>query len=119
MSSEFSSLVRGELTTNITYPNEQVAKWRQKPERLAWIVLLSSFAIFIVFLMIWVILTILMVFANGKITAIMIKTFWVTVVVVEFVSKRKVESGIGKHIRWKGDFCFIEIEKRRRLNIEN
>jgi hypothetical protein len=48
MSSEFSSLVRGELTTNITYPNEQVAKWRQNPERLAWIVLLSSFAIFIV-----------------------------------------------------------------------
>lgn len=49
MSSEFSSLVRGELTTSITtYPTEQVAKWRQNPERLAWIVLLGSFTLFVI-----------------------------------------------------------------------
>lgn len=49
MSSELSSLARGELTPTLTtYPTEQVAKWRQNPERLAWIVLLGSFTLFVI-----------------------------------------------------------------------
>jgi hypothetical protein len=49
MSSELSSLVRSELATNVNaYPTEQVAKWRQNPERLAWIVILGSFTLFVI-----------------------------------------------------------------------
>jgi hypothetical protein len=49
MSSELSSLVRGELTTTMGAATaEQVAKWRQNPERLAWVVLLGSFTIFVI-----------------------------------------------------------------------
>jgi hypothetical protein len=48
MSSEFSSLVRGEPATNVAYPAEPAAKWRQNPERLAWIVILGSFTIFVI-----------------------------------------------------------------------
>jgi hypothetical protein len=49
MSSEFTSLVRGELATTLTtHSSEQVAKWRQNPERLAWIVLLGCFTIFVI-----------------------------------------------------------------------
>lgn len=50
MSSEISGLTRGgELATTIsTYPTEQVAKWRQNPERLAWVVLLGSFILFLI-----------------------------------------------------------------------
>src|SRR5215212_4013915 len=48
MSSELSNLARGDLATTMSYPAEQVAKWRKNPERLAWVVLLGSFAVFLV-----------------------------------------------------------------------
>jgi hypothetical protein len=49
MSSEPSTLGRGELVSGVsTYPREQVAKWRQNPERLAWFVLLGSFTLFVI-----------------------------------------------------------------------
>jgi hypothetical protein len=50
MSSEFSTLARGErlATTISTHPTEELAKWRQNPERLAWVVLLGSFLVFVV-----------------------------------------------------------------------
>lgn len=47
MSSEFSNLAHGELAPSLSHPTEQVAKWRQNPERLAWFVLLGSFTIFV------------------------------------------------------------------------
>jgi hypothetical protein len=50
MSSEISSLVRTEpMATPVgTLPAEQLVKSRENPERLAWIVLLGSFAVFLV-----------------------------------------------------------------------
>lgn len=49
MSSELSSLVRGELSTTMnTASTEQVAKWRQNPERLAWFVMLGAFTVFFI-----------------------------------------------------------------------
>jgi hypothetical protein len=50
MSSESSSLVHGDplAPTLGAHPTDVPAKWRQNPERLAWIVLLGSFAIFVI-----------------------------------------------------------------------
>ncbi len=50
MSSEFSSLVHSDqLSTPVNpMPVEQPAKWRENPERLAWIVILGSFLVFLV-----------------------------------------------------------------------
>ena len=49
MSSELSSLVRGELSTTMnTASTEHVAKWRQNPERLAWFVMLGAFTVFFI-----------------------------------------------------------------------
>ncbi len=50
MSTDFSGLAgRDSLTSNAsTWPVEQPRRWRENPERLAWVVLLSSFAVFVV-----------------------------------------------------------------------
>ncbi len=49
MSSEISSLARSELSPTLgARPTEQIAKWRQNPERLAWVVLLGSFILFLI-----------------------------------------------------------------------
>ena len=49
MGSDLSNLARGELAASMnTAPTEHVAKWRQNPERLAWVVLLGSFTVFFV-----------------------------------------------------------------------
>jgi len=49
MSSEISNLARNDMNKSLsTYPTERIAKWRQNPERLAWVILLSSFAVFVV-----------------------------------------------------------------------
>ena len=50
MSSELSSLVRSEpiATTTSPLPAEQLSRSRENPERLAWIVILGSFTIFLI-----------------------------------------------------------------------
>ncbi len=50
MSTELSSPPPGELEADAGWVRERIVKIREHPERLAWIVLLSSFAVFVVLL---------------------------------------------------------------------
>ena len=48
MSTELSVPPPGELEADAGWVRERIVKMREHPERLAWIVLLSSFAVFMV-----------------------------------------------------------------------